>query len=225
MAAWGAGADSGRFRKLWKLWNPMRGFEGAILRAARSAMNRSFAGAPSEDQIAHSSTTAVRGRIGHQPRDPPQSLRALLRRHARMNRQDRIDPDRASFILPIPYLVHTSDSILFISQVHTRLRLHRCPDGRQLNCSSLMQHINTWAHVRSHRGPADAMRGGHAAPALGGSTLSVGTSPRPQVPRPSCQSRCDQWRPGRVPGLCGCGGSRFFLPAIFARHAPGAQPI
>jgi hypothetical protein len=40
----------------------------------------------------------------------------------------------------------------------------------------------TRAHVHSHRVLTGAMRGGHAAPALGGFTLSVGTSPRPQVP-------------------------------------------
>ena len=41
----------------------------------------------------------------------------------------------------------------------------------------------TRAHVYNHRGLAGAMRIGHAAPALGGFSLSVGTSPRPQVSR------------------------------------------
>jgi hypothetical protein len=41
----------------------------------------------------------------------------------------------------------------------------------------------TRAHVHSHGVPTGAMRGGHAAPALGGLASSAGASPRPQVSR------------------------------------------
>ena len=89
-------------------------------------------------------------------------------------------------------LVHTSDSIpspylrphtFFGSRIHTDVRSCLCPDGWQPNCSSLMQHFNTWAVACNHRGLTGAMRGSHAAPALGGLASSAGTSQQPQVSR------------------------------------------
>ena len=40
--------------------------------------------------------------------------------------------------------------------------------------------------------------------------------------RSPCPLQSDQWRAGRAFGLSGCGGSRFFFPAIFPCHAQGA---
>ena len=48
-------------------------------------------------------------------------LNPMHGRHARIYQYDRSDPDRAWFILPIPYLAHSSDPPLF-SRIHTCVR-------------------------------------------------------------------------------------------------------
>ena len=110
--------------------------------------------------------------------------RALLGRHARIDRMDRIDPDRASFIPPVPYFRSP------YLRPHTFGFADPYPTSTLSLSYSLIKVLSqfvvvggTRALVHSRRGPAGAMRCGHAAPALGGLASSAGASQRPQVSR------------------------------------------
>ena len=82
--------------------------------------------------------------------------------------------------------------------------------------------------MHSHGGLANPMRGGHAAPAVGGLASSAGASPRPQVSLRASLPVPVAERPatGR-PGTRAIWVRRVtvFFPGDFARHAQGARPV
>ena len=138
-------------------------------------------------------------------------------------------PDRASFILPIQYLVILPTPYFrFADPYPTSAFLSLLgPPNVQLQFLAVVIRTHCTAAEVLSAPCAAAMRHGRHRLSVASLRLHVQVSnrrcpARRRSPRPPQR---DQPQAGRVHKRSGCGGSLFFLMATCVRHVPGAQPI